>query len=283
MLPNKFYIAILTLIILNILALFCLLPIFNNDMKLVYKPLISVVVTSYNYDKYIEKNLKSILNQTYKNYEVIIVEDGSSDKSIDIIKKYTNKYKNFHLYTHPYHQNKGLVESVKLGISKASGEYIAFLESDDYWHKDNLYEKVKMINKYKDAVFIVNNVKPFGNDEAVKIRNQYIERINYTLFKEKNIIPPLELTEFNIIPTFSCVMIKKDVLQALNFDTTIPQFLDFWLYRQILLFYNLYYIRTPLTYWRQHNSYNSLDKFEKLYDKLGDFIKENNKILYEYI
>ena len=123
-----------------------------------YRPLISVLVTSYNYEQYISQTLDSILKQTYKNYEVIIVDDGSTDNSISIINEYINKYKNFHLYQHKGHVNKGLPDSVKLGIEKSKGDYIAFLESDDYWIDDALLERVKMINKYPDAVIISNNV-----------------------------------------------------------------------------------------------------------------------------
>ena len=89
---------------------------------------VSIIVTSYNYEKYIGKTLQSIVNQTYKNYEVIIVDDGSCDNSVEIIRQFTEKYSNFHLYFHEGHKNKGLTESLKLGISKATSDYIAFLE-----------------------------------------------------------------------------------------------------------------------------------------------------------
>ncbi len=280
---NKFYITFWFLIVVNALVVFFLFYTYkkqNNTEVLANQPLISVVVTSYNYEKYIEKTLKSILNQTYKNYEVIIIEDGSKDNSLNIIKKYTDKYENFHLFTHDNHQNKGLVESVKLGISKSKGKYIAFLESDDYWHKDNLLEKVRLINKYSDLVFAANRVEPFGDKNSLKIRRNYIKRINEVLFKEKNIFHPLQLIKFNIIPTFSCVIIRKDVLEKLNFDTIIPQFLDFWLYRQILLNHPLYYSKKVLTYWRQHDSYYSIKNQNKIQTSMEDFIKANNDVIF---
>ena len=173
-----------------------------------------------------------------------------------------------------------MVESVKLGINKSKGEYIAFLESDDYWHKDNLLEKVRLINKYSDLVLAVNNVEPFGEKNSLKIRRDYIKRINSVLFKEKNVLHPLQLINFNIIPTFSCVIIRKDVLEKLNFDTVIPQFLDFWLYRQILLNHPLYYSKKVLTYWRQHDSYNSVENNKKIPISMEDFIKANNDVIF---
>ena len=190
------------------------------------------------------------------------------------------KHDNIFLFTHENGINKGLIESMKLGIKKSRGEYVAFLESDDYWHKDNLLEKVKLINKYDDAFFISNAVEPFGDEDAVKIRKEYTNRVNRVLFMEKNIIHPHQLIDFNIIPTFSCVMVKKDILEDLNYNSTIPEFLDFWLYRQILLKNPLFHTRKVLTFWRQHTSYNNLKKYEKLAQKLNSFIKENNGVIF---
>ena len=280
---NKSFLLVFLLITLNILAIFLVVSFNKSDdvsLDIKKKPFISVVVTSYNYEKYIKKTLDSILNQSYKNYEVIIVEDNSKDNSMDIIKKYVSKYKNFHLFTHENNQNKGLIESIRLGINKSSGEYIAFLESDDYWHKDNLLEKVKLINEYNEASFLSNNVEPFGDENTVKIRKDYIKRINMVLFKKKNGIHPLQLNDFNIVPTFSAVMIKKDVLEKLNFNSPIPEYLDFWLYRQILLKEHLYYTKKVLTYWRQHDSYNSFEKNKKHASKFNSFVEENNKIIF---
>ena len=195
-------------------------------------PFISVLVTSYNYEKYIRQTLDSILAQTYKNYEVIIVDDGSTDNSVAVISDYVNKYKNFHLYQHDGGVNKGLPVSFKLGVEKAKGDYIAVLESDDYWTPNNLLEKVKMINKYPDAVIISNHVTPFGEkDSSVEKDAYYVKTLNYAL-KEKNIIEERQ-DLYNHIPTFSSVVIKRDVLLKLDFNTPIPAFLDLYIFRQI--------------------------------------------------
>lgn len=102
------------------------------------QPLISVIVASYNYAKYIKETLDSLIRQTNKSFEVIVVDDGSRDQSLLIIEEYANRFKNIKLYTHPGNQNKGLAETVKLGIEKSNGEYIAFCESDDYWTNNHI-------------------------------------------------------------------------------------------------------------------------------------------------
>ena len=104
---------------------------FNSYSTTIMKkqPLISVIVASYNYAKYIKETLDSLIRQTNKSFEVIVVDDGSRDQSLPIIEEYANRFKNIKLYTHPGNQNRGLAETVKLGIEKSNGEYIAFCES----------------------------------------------------------------------------------------------------------------------------------------------------------
>lgn len=243
------------------------------------RPFISVLVTSYNYEKYIRQTLDSILAQRYKNYEVIIVDDGSTDNSVNVIKEYVNKYKNFHLYQHEGGINKGLPASFKLGVEKAKGEYISVLESDDYWTPNNLLIKVKMINKHPDAVIISNNVIPFGDDfTEVSFAKPYVTYINHTLNEKNDILFSEAL--FNHIPTFSAVTIKSSILKKLDFNTPIPAFLDLYLYQQIFAQYPLYYISQSLTYWRRHAiSYNATLNQANNYAKTKDFIIKIKEVL----
>ena len=107
-------------------------------------PKVSVIVPVYNVEKYIEKCLNSLVNQTLKDIEIIIVNDGSKDNSDKIIKIYQEKYDNIIYLTK---KNGGLSDARNYGIPYAKGEYIAFLDSDDYVEND-IYEK--MYNKAKE-------------------------------------------------------------------------------------------------------------------------------------
>ena len=98
-------------------------------------PKISVFITSYNYGEYIEQAIQSVLAQTYQDFEVIIIDNASTDNSIEIIEKYTKISPKIHLYQHPDGKNHGLIASIKLGIEKAKGDYIAFVEADDFIEK----------------------------------------------------------------------------------------------------------------------------------------------------
>ncbi len=110
---------------------------------------LSVIVPVYNTEKYLEKCLNSLVNQTLKNIEIIIVDDESTDNSKEIIKKYSKKYDNITAY---YLKNGGVSKARNYGIKKAKGKYITFLDSDDYIDL-NLYEK--MYSKTKNNPDIV--------------------------------------------------------------------------------------------------------------------------------
>ena len=122
----------------------------------------SIVIPVYNVEKYIDRCLKSIVNQSYKNYEVIIVNDGTPDNSVDIIKKYTKKYKNFTLYTK---ENGGLSDARNYGVDYVTGDYLLFIDSDDYINKDLLKElNTTLEEKEYDLIkFKINLVDDEGN------------------------------------------------------------------------------------------------------------------------
>lgn len=107
-------------------------------------PKFSIIVPVYNVEKYIKKCLDSIESQTYKDYEVIVVNDGTKDNSMDIVNKYNVEIIN--------QKNKGLSEARNEGVKKAKGDYILFLDSDDYIEKDLLNELNKSLTNNPDLV-----------------------------------------------------------------------------------------------------------------------------------
>ncbi|MBQ4646380.1 MAG: glycosyltransferase family 2 protein [Candidatus Gastranaerophilales bacterium] len=91
----------------------------------------SIITASYNYEDYIKETIESVINQTYSNWEMIIIDDGSKDNSVEVIQEYCKKDSRIKLLTHENHKNKGLIETIKLGIKNANNDWIVFLESDD--------------------------------------------------------------------------------------------------------------------------------------------------------
>lgn len=99
-------------------------------------PKVSVIVPIYNVEKYLDRCLRSIQEQSFEDYEVLMINDGSPDNSAAIAQDYENKDKRFKLFTKP---NGGLSDARNYGIERATGDFIAFIDSDDYIHKDYLY------------------------------------------------------------------------------------------------------------------------------------------------
>lgn len=110
------------------------------------KPLVSVIIPVYNSEKYIEFTIKSVLNQIYENWEMILIDDCSTDNSVQIIKKFISK--NIKLIR--LEQNYGVSVARNIGIDNAKGKYVAFLDADDLWEEDKLVKQIKFaeINKY---------------------------------------------------------------------------------------------------------------------------------------
>ena len=129
--------------------------------------MISVVTASYNYENYIKETIESVLAQTYSDWELIVVDDGSKDNSVKVIEEYCRKDSRIKLFTHENNVNKGLAETLKLGISKCSGDYIAFLESDDTWTANALQNKYNAIQKYPDAAILLNDLNLTGEKDYV--------------------------------------------------------------------------------------------------------------------
>ena len=132
------------------------------------KPFFSVVIPTYNHEALLEKAVKSVLNQTFQNYEIIIIDNYSEDNTENLIKNFNNEK-----ISYIKNRNYGLIaKSRNLGIAKSKSEWIAFLDSDDCWYKDRLQKLFDFIINNKDypiictSELIVNKI-----NEKKKVRN----------------------------------------------------------------------------------------------------------------
>ena len=235
-------------------------------------PKISIIIPVFNAEKYIRKCLDSISSQTFSDFEVICVDDGSKDNSLDVIKNFVQRDHRIKLYTHENCVNKGLRETLKLGIANAKGQYIAFLESDDYWHPDNLAVKVSILDKNPQVGIVDDAVKLVGNE---RLFGRYDEYWNLRQQKFNNKIFPADIFHDlfveNLIPTFSCAVCRADILKKCNFEYFYTPHLDRSLWLQICKKEYYYHVPDFLTYWRIHgDSYISSE--DKSYRK--SFIKK---------
>lgn len=114
---------------------------------------VSVIVPVYNQEKYLDECIESIINQSYNNLEIILVDDGSTDNSLEICKKYKKQDKRIKLI---HKENGGLSSSRNAGLKEATGDYIMFCDSDDYFLPDTVKLMEAEITK-KDADYVIGN------------------------------------------------------------------------------------------------------------------------------
>lgn len=145
--------------------------------------MISVIIDNYNYEKYIKDAIDSVLNQTYKDYEIIIVDDGSTDDSKNIILEYQTKYPN--LITAIFKPNGGQASAFNAAFKLCKGDIICFLDSDDYWYNN----KLETVAKYhKNYEFVAHNKeypsgKPIMFDEnIINKRQRLLKEYGETFF-----------------------------------------------------------------------------------------------------
>lgn len=152
----KFYLYYLLGNILNLIDL----KIKKNNIS--KNPKVSIIITNYNYGKFLEKAIRSSLNQTYKNKEIILVDDNSNDKlTKKKLKEIKNKYKNKIKFIF-LKKNVKLPKARNLGIKESTGELICCLDADDYLDKKYLEKSIPLFKKYKNVGIVYSWTKIFG-------------------------------------------------------------------------------------------------------------------------
>lgn len=162
-------------------------------------PLVSVIMPCYNCEKFIEQAIESVINQTYSNIELIIINDCSTDNTSKILEEYNNRNNVIVLFNDI---NKGVSYSRNRGVSIANGDWIAFIDSDDYWDVTKIEKQIDKI-KETNSKFVFNSTAYV--DENGKISKYSLNvppKIDYCTLLKQNII------------SCSSVLIKKDLLKV---------------------------------------------------------------------
>ena len=169
------------------------------------RPLVSIVMPAYNAEEYISDSVASVLNQTLRNIELIIINDCSSDKTLELIKKFSQEDKRVVIVNNKI--NLGCANSRNKALFEAKGEYIAFCDSDDVWESEKLIEQLNYIkNNNADMVFTAYEMID-SNGIFIKSRSVKKELELDDLLKENSII-------------FSTTLFKKESIDKIYFDNS---------------------------------------------------------------
>lgn len=250
--------------------------------------LISVVLTSYNHQEYLEKAITHILDQTYENFELIIVDDCSTDGSQEIIKLYAYNPK---VKIYLLDKNLGsYVKSTNLGASYASGMYLNFAQCDDYSDKfllEKLYNALKSNPQcgvaYSGSYMIDEDDVILGDD--YQIRSDKFKRKISDSTSIKGYDFRMLLYESCVIPNLSAVLVRKAMYNKIGGLSTNYKVLADWdMWIRMSYYTDFFYVNEKLNYFRQHaETIRSRISVKRQLDELifmFQYNKVNNKISY---
>lgn len=181
---------------------------------------VSIIIPCFNQDPFLDETLSSVYNQTYTNWECLIIDDGSTDRSSIIATKWCNRDNRFRLLKK---ENGGLSSARNHGLKNSSGDYIQFLDGDDLLHEAKLYSSLNNVKIHEEII-----ITAFNRLEKNKILPPYFP-LKEDLFKYEQIL--LEWDILFSIP-IHCGLFKKEILNGFNFDEEVMAGEDwiFWLF-----------------------------------------------------
>ncbi|OPY27798.1 MAG: Glycosyltransferase AglE [Methanocella sp. PtaU1.Bin125] len=215
---------------------------------------------SYNHERYIARSIESVLDQTFPDLELIVVDDASRDGSVEIIGRYLRKDSRVRAVCHE--SNQGIARTLNEGIELATGQFIAFLASDDVWAEHKLEKQMGVLGRDENMVvwsegeIIDGGGRPLGQTFTALLRARGKRKAG-RIFSE--------LLPGNYIFGSSLIM-KRDNLRDIRFDTGLKYLNDFSFYLDLSAKYDFYFFDEPLVRYRLHGT-NSTGREPDVWDR----------------
>lgn len=217
-------------------------------------PLVSVVLPVYNASEFLEEALTSVLDQTYKNLEIIVIDDGSTDGSEEILKKFDDK--RIRYYRHE--KNQGLIPTLNQGFELAQGKYIARMDADDVIHHQKFEKQVIFLEKNENIGMLGTWMKKFGMQEGITTYPTNFEEIQWIML-------------YRIAFCHASILIRNSVLKeyGLSFDINFLHAEDYDFGIRFMKVSQITSLAEPLYYYRIHqnsvsNKHNVLQEHNTL-------------------
>jgi glycosyltransferase involved in cell wall biosynthesis len=217
-------------------------------------PAVSVVMTSYNHAAYLGEAVASVRAQTWTDWELLVIDDGSGDNSLALAETFARQDCRIRVLRHPDGGNHGLPASLGRGLAAAAAPLVAFLESDDAWRPDCLEKRLRAFSRLEaDVVF--NNAEPvlMGAGDGRRMR-RYLDNLRLRFPRSGSIDPLPGLWLGNVVPSFSCAMLRRTRLLECGLDAPEPAWLDWWIWLQLSGRARFVWLDEPLTRWRIHGA-----------------------------
>ena len=183
------------------------------------QPFVSVIIIFWNADRFIAEAIESVFAQTYRAWELLLVDDGSSDCSTTIARSYSERDPQHVRYLeHPGHANRGMSASRNLGIRNARGSYVAFLDADDVWLSNILEEQVAILETYPEAAMVYGPIEYWYSWTGMPEDRErdYVEKLGVppdTIIEPPRLFP-LFLRDKATVP--SGILVRRDVIERVG-------------------------------------------------------------------
>ena len=229
-------------------------------------PLVSIIMNCYNGEKYLKESLKSVIDQTYKNWELIFFDNLSKDKSQQILKEFKDKRIKYFKSV----EFMNLYEARNAAIKKSSGSLIAFLDTDDIWLKDKLEKQIFVYKNNKDCDLIYSNFYIL-NEEKKKIKILTKKKLPYGKITQ-------DLLDYYTVGLLT-ILVRRDVFKKKMFNPDYNIIGDFDLVLFLSLSSNFLCVDEPLAKYREHKE--NLSKNLSLHiNEIKDWIYGNQRLFY---
>lgn len=230
----------------------------------------------YNGDKYIQKSLLSIINQTYKNIEVLIIDDCSTDNSLKIVNEIKEKYKNFDIKIFKNNKNQGLIKNRNKGASLATGDYIMSFDYDDYLAPEHIEI---MVNEFDENTSFVH-----CGTILIDENNNIISKLENHKEKEKwNNKFMVYASFFNPVSSVGAMISKKHLQQVNGWSEKYKNFGEYYLWIKLANIGNPKYTTKTMAYYRQHSDGSNMHSSSVKNLEYPKFRKECAELATSYI
>lgn len=267
-----------------------------REGKRVMSKLVSVLIPAYNHEKYVQEAIKSIINQTYQNIELIVVDDGSKDSTWQKIQEMKNECEKRFVRVHfETKENEGTCKTFNRLLDLSKGEFVYFIASDDVAKPEAIETEVKFLSKHKDYALVVGDNEIIDGDGKRaywnKERNLIYDKKQADFLTFGNSLkagrPDVDfnsedfgsygsLTMGNYIP--NGYLIRKSIFRKTGYFTPEAPLEDYWLMLQISKYSKMKYIDKILFSYRWHSD-NTASQREKMIDMTNKTLKYERKIL----
>lgn len=177
-------------------------------MRMYDNQTVSVIIPVYNAEKYLEESILSVLAQSYKDIEIVLVDDYSADRSRKIIDDLCKNYKN--ISCHYQEKNQGVAVARNIGLNLAKGRYIAFLDSDDLWKEDKLEKQLELMEE-RTAGFVFSAIEMMDeNGEQKKKKRRIKKKVTYKYLLKNTVIPTSSVViDRNVVSDFKMPLMRS--------------------------------------------------------------------------